>query len=328
MIRRRAAGAMFILLLGNLLTSTARAQGIGDMVPLNAANCATSAPPASAGIAATPGGFVMIHPRNDAITDGYTGCKLLWVVDGDRMMRLATLYFDAGVLSRAISHDVRDPRGGIEVACDLKTGRSLLPNAGRRAGDAACRSVPRDELYALRVATWPRSCLKDPDAAPCRQDPPGSGSAAGHIRTPSAAAMDSLLEHLVGAWRMTGTVRGRRVSYRMDAARVLQHRFVEMHLEDVARPAAYESRVFIGVDSAASRYLVHWLDSFGAANSVPHGVGGARGDTVHVDFAYADGPFRDTFAYDRRHDARHFLLESGDGAGGWKTSAEYRVERR
>lgn len=150
---------------------TLNAQSVSDFVPANATNCATSAPPASAGIAGTPGGFLMVHPRNDAITDQYTGCKILWVVDADRMKRVATVYFDRGVLSRVIAHDVRDPKGALEAACDLTVGRSLLPNAGRRANDAQCRTRPADELYGLRLATWPRLCLTEPDAAVCKREP-------------------------------------------------------------------------------------------------------------------------------------------------------------
>ncbi len=147
------------------------AQSVSDFVPATATNCAVTAPTAAAGIAATPGGFLMVQPRNEAIGDQYTGCKLLWVVDTDRMLRVATLYFDSGVLRLAIAHDVRDPKGGIEAACDLKAGRSLLPKAGRRADDATCRTMPRDELYGLRLATWPRGCLTAPEAAICKQEP-------------------------------------------------------------------------------------------------------------------------------------------------------------
>lgn len=147
------------------------AQSVRDFIPTDAANCAVTSPPASAGIAATPGGFLMVYPRNDAIGNGYTGCKVLWVVDTDRMPRLATLYFEAGVLSRALSHDVRSATEAIEVACDLTAGRSLLPNGGRKATDAMCRGLPAEELYGLRVATWPRKCLKEPDAGVCSQDP-------------------------------------------------------------------------------------------------------------------------------------------------------------
>jgi hypothetical protein len=52
----------------------------------------------------------------------------------------------------------------------------------------------------------------------------------------SPAPRDSLLQRLVGTWQMHGTVRGRAVTYRLEAARVLQGHFVELHLEDVARP--------------------------------------------------------------------------------------------
>lgn len=169
MHRRSLQGAC--LALGLLATSSARAQSLPDFVPAGAVNCAVTTPPSTAGLAPTPGGFVMVHPRNDALPKGYTGCKALWVVDVDRMLRMATLYFERGTLARAIAHDVRDPRGAIDAACDLAAGRSLLPNAGRRATDAACRGFEGESLYALRVPTWPRRCLTEPAAAVCQREP-------------------------------------------------------------------------------------------------------------------------------------------------------------
>ncbi len=68
-----------------------------DFIPADAANRAVTAPPEAAGIAATGGGFLMVHPRNDAIGDRYTGCKVVRVVDTDQMRRLATLHSEAGV---------------------------------------------------------------------------------------------------------------------------------------------------------------------------------------------------------------------------------------
>lgn len=147
-------------------------------------------------------------------------------------------------------------------------------------------------------------------------------------QTLDAPAMDSLLQRLVGSWTMVGTVRGRPATYRLDAIRTLQNRFVELHMEDVARPPRYEARVFLGVDSVAGRYIVHWLDSFGAAYSIPHAVGEARPDTILFAFPYTHGRFRDTFSYDRVQDAWHFLLESADSAGNWRLFAEYQVRRR
>lgn len=153
-------------------------------------------------------------------------------------------------------------------------------------------------------------------------------SAPAAAQAPSPSAMDSLLERLVGRWEMTGTVRSRPATYDLEAKRVLARQFVELHMVDVAQPPAYEARVFLGVDSAGARYIVHWLDRFGAAYSIPHAVGEAQGDTVRFTFAYASGPFRDTFVYDRPRDRWYFRLESGDSTGGWKLFAEYQVRRR
>jgi uncharacterized protein DUF1579 len=144
----------------------------------------------------------------------------------------------------------------------------------------------------------------------------------------SPAALDSLLDRLVGHWTMRGTVRGRPASYTLDAARTLKGRFVELHMRDVHEPPAYEARVFIGVDSAGKRYVAHWLDNFGAAYSIPPATGTARGDTLELDFPYPDGAFHDTFIYQRPSDAWTMRLESADGAGGWKLFAEYSARRR
>jgi hypothetical protein len=143
---------------------------------------------------------------------------------------------------------------------------------------------------------------------------------------PSAAA-ESLLQHLEGKWRMSGKVRGKAVTYTMDAGRVLQGRFVELHMTDVSTPPQYEARVFIGADTAG-RYIAHWLDNFGAGYSIPHGTGEARGDTVLLTFPYPHGAFRDTFVYDRTAEAWRFRLDAADGAGGWRLFAEYEVRRR
>lgn len=147
-------------------------------------------------------------------------------------------------------------------------------------------------------------------------------------QAPRVAAMERLLDGLVGQWTMTGAVRGKPVSYTLEATRVLQRRFVELHMEDVTRPPGYEARVFIGVDSAGGRYLAHWMDNFGAAYSIPPAIGEARGDTLLLRFAYSDGPFRDTFVYDRPTDTWHFRLEDTDSAGSWRLFAEYDLRRR
>ena len=155
------------------------------------------------------------------------------------------------------------------------------------------------------------------------------GTAAMHAQarpTPRPAA-DALIDHLIGNWRMAGNVRGTAVQYRLTAARTLAGKYVELHMVDTAKTPQYEARVFVGADTVPGGILVHWLDTYGAAYSVPPGVGAARGDTLQFQIAYPDGVFRDTFVY--RADARswHFRIESTDHKGGWKLFAEYEVTR-
>jgi hypothetical protein len=138
-------------------------------------------------------------------------------------------------------------------------------------------------------------------------------------------AADSLLDRLVGEWRMTGQVRGKPAAYRLTATPVLDKRFIELHMVDTAHPPTYEARVFIGRDTIPGRVLVHWLDNTGAAFSVPAAAGTVRGDTLQFEFAYSDGPFRDTFVYRGPALGWRFRLESGDRHGGWQRFAEYDV---
>lgn len=147
------------------------AQTLKDLVPMKAPNCAVASPPETAGVAVTPGGFVMVFPRNAALRREYTGCKVLWVVDGERYLRLATLVFESGALRRAVAHDVRSPSGALDAACAFPEGKSLLPKAGRRMADAGCAGFTGDAFYALHLPTWPRTCMSAPDGAECRREP-------------------------------------------------------------------------------------------------------------------------------------------------------------
>jgi hypothetical protein len=135
---------------------------------------------------------------------------------------------------------------------------------------------------------------------------------------------EELLDRLVGTWRMEGHVRGEPVTYRLVARRVLQGRFVELHMEDAARPPQYEALVFVGRDSTG-RVVAHWMDSFGAAYSIPHGEGRIAGDTLRFDIPYPDGTFRDTFTYDRARRRWRLRIDAADGRGGWSPFAEYTV---
>ena len=129
-------------------------------IPSSAPNCSVEKPPADVGAYVTPGGFVLVHPRNAAIKDDYTGCKGLWVVDSpENINRLMTLYFERGALRIVIAYDGRGESTEPRAKC-------VLPeNKGN------CGGVEGNEFAALRLPTWPRICMEKPDDPKCSAEP-------------------------------------------------------------------------------------------------------------------------------------------------------------
>jgi len=125
----------------------------------DAPNCATDRPPPDAGAFATPGGFLLVHPRNAQLSDSYTGCKVLWVADApDRFHRLMILYFERGKLRIAQAYDGR--------GANQPRATCTLPGHAPE-----CAGVESNPLAALRLPTWPRICMTRPDAAQCTKEP-------------------------------------------------------------------------------------------------------------------------------------------------------------
>lgn len=137
----------------------------------------------------------------------------------------------------------------------------------------------------------------------------------------------AVLRALDGSWTMSGDVMGKPVTYRMTAAPALQGTFTEMRMQDVQVPAQYEAVVFIGYDAASGNLIAHWMDSFGAKHSVPHGTGRVDGNTIQFTIPYAAGDFRDTFTYDPASASWRFVLESKGAGDAWKHFARYQVKR-
>jgi hypothetical protein len=95
-------------------------------------------------------------------------------------------------------------------------------------------------------------------------------------------AIPNLLARLSGDWTMTGDVRGKPVSYRLHAGAVLNKTFMELQMTDISEPPKYEARVFIGFDPKTQRIIAHWIDSFGAAFSIPPGAGRIDGNKNRI----------------------------------------------
>lgn len=138
---------------------------------------------------------------------------------------------------------------------------------------------------------------------------------------------DDLLDHLVGRWQVTRSIRGTTVENRMEAEWVLGHQFVRMHMIDVARPPQYEAIVLIGRDDTKGRYVAHWCDDFGATYSAI-GQGTRRGDAIEFRFDYESGPFFNTFTWDATSATWRFRGEMAAADGARSLFAEDIVRRR
>ena len=137
-----------------------------------------------------------------------------------------------------------------------------------------------------------------------------------------------LLDRLVGNWIMQGNVRGKPVEYTLTVRRILQDKYVELHMTDAASPSTYEARVIIGTAAKRDEVIAHWIDNTGAQYSVPPATGAIRGDTLVLDFPYSARPFHDELVFDRAMGRWRFVLDAADGHGGWTRFATYDVLRR
>ncbi len=136
-----------------------------------------------------------------------------------------------------------------------------------------------------------------------------------------------ILKALDGRWVMSGDVMGKPVTYTMVATPTLQGTFTEMHMTDVQVPSEYEARVFIGYDPSSKLVIAHWMDSFGAKYSIPHGTGHISGNAIEFTIPYKDGPFRDTLTYSPEKASWEFVLQASQPDGSWKHFARYEIRR-
>lgn len=137
------------------------------------------------------------------------------------------------------------------------------------------------------------------------------------------SADNTYLDALKGDWEMTGTLLGKPVKYRARGERVLQGGFLRLHMIDAAEVPSYEADLFLGYDARADDYIGHWLDRFGAAGARVVANGNRKGETLVIQFPYAEAAFKDTFVYDSRARTWSLLIESQAAGGAWSSFATY-----
>lgn len=123
---------------------------------------------------------------------------------------------------------------------------------------------------------------------------------------------DGLAEHMVGAWVLSGQVKGREAHHEVTAEWVLNH----------MRRCGFSAG-----DNLSDRYVVHLLDVFGARYSETLGLGTREGNSVRVVFEYPDGPFHSTYTWSPETDTWRWLLEQKDQSGKWTTFADLKLVR-
>ena len=90
----------------------------------------------------------------------------------------------------------------------------------------------------------------------------------------------TLLQQLDGSWTMSGDVRGKPVTYALEAKPGLLGAFTELRMQDVQVPPHYAANVYLGYDQPTKTVIVHWMDSTGAKHSIPHATGAIRDNTL------------------------------------------------
>ena len=142
-----------------------------------------------------------------------------------------------------------------------------------------------------------------------------------------SSADEAYVAALRGPWIMTGVFAGKPVTYHAWGEPVLKGAWLKLRMIDAGKPAQYQAEVFLGYDSKARDYIVHWLDQFGAAGARVVGTGTRRGQRLVVTFPYAEGAFRDTFTRNVQAGTWTLLLESRDRRGVWSTFVSYKLTR-
>jgi hypothetical protein len=150
-------------------------------------------------------------------------------------------------------------------------------------------------------------------------------SAATLAKAPSPG--DAYLDDLRGSWIIQGTFGNKAVKYNAVGTRVLGGAWLRLHMVDAEKPPRYEADVYLGYDDKAGDFILHWLDTWGAAGARVVATGHRDGERLIVMFPYAEGAFRDTFQRDGSSGTWNLLIESQGKGGAWSKFGTLRFTR-
>ncbi|HVP52808.1 MAG TPA: hypothetical protein VMT05_11895 [Terriglobales bacterium] len=142
---------------------------------------------------------------------------------------------------------------------------------------------------------------------------------------------DDFVDHMAGAWALTGQVVGRDAHHDVQAEWVLNHQFLRIHEKTAASAPPterrYEAIWFLGYDAVSERYVLHLMDIFGTRYSETLGYGTRDGNAIRFVFEYPDGPFHTTYRWSPETGSWQWLLEQKNKEGKWTTFADFKLTR-
>jgi len=151
-----------------------------------------------------------------------------------------------------------------------------------------------------------------------------------HAQAP-AEWHDDLIDHMAGAWTLTGQVMGHDAHHDLQAEWVLNHQFLRIHEKTAASAPSserrYEAIWFLGYDPVSEGYVLHLMDVFGTRYSETLGYGTRDGNSIRFVFEYPDGPFHNTYRWSPESGAWQWLLEQKDKDGKWTQFADLKLTR-
>ena len=117
-------------------------------------------------------------------------------------------------------------------------------------------------------------------------------------------AGNALLDKLVGAWVLSGTMAGKHTIHDVTASRTLNGNYVR--LDEISRDRdaegrpAYQATVFVGWNSRTKNYICIWLDSTAVANVGVTCTAQPRPNAIPFVFRDSRGRrfFENTFSYE------------------------------
>jgi quercetin dioxygenase-like cupin family protein len=128
------------------------------------------------------------------------------------------------------------------------------------------------------------------------------------------------LDSLVGAWVLTGTIRGTPTTHDVTAEWVLNREYLRLHEVSRERDAAgspvYEAIVVIGWDPGSGEYTCLWLDTTGGGGLAAEGIARGRpaGDSIPFVWRDAGGPsLHNTFVYERGSGTWRWIIDNESG---------------